>query len=126
MIQPGKSIRTFVGAKDFGESCRFYETLEFELRHHGKGFAYVSVSPGIGFYLQDYYVKDWCENSMVFLEVNDLEAYFDKVTALDLPGKFHGVKVMPIKRQVWGAEFFIIDPAGVLWHIGTFRSDNQA
>lgn len=125
MIQPGKSIRTFVGSKDFGESCRFYEALEFELHHHGKGFAYVSISPGIGFYLQDYYVKDWCENSMLFLEVGDLPAYFEKITALDLPGKFPEVKVMPIKQQVWGAEFFIIEPAGVLWHIGAFNAEGS-
>jgi hypothetical protein len=122
MIQRGKSIRTFVGAKDFSESCRFYEAMEFEIHHHGKGFAYVGISPGIGFYLQDYYVKEWCENSMLFLEVEDLPAYFDKITALDLPDKFAGVKVLPIKNQEWGAEFFIIDPAGVLWHIGTFTT----
>lgn len=122
MIQAGKSIRTFVGSKNFEESCRFYEALEFELNHHGKGFAYVSISPGIGFYLQEYYVKDWCENSMLFLEVEDLPAYFEKIAAMDLPGKFPGVQVMPIKQQIWGTEFFIIEPAGVLWHIGTFNT----
>lgn len=120
MIQPGKSIRTFIGAKNFEESCRFYETLEFQLNHHGKGFAYVSISPGIGFYLQDYYVKSWCENSMVFLEVEDLEAYLEKIISLDLPEKFPGVKVSPIRKDTWGNEFFIHDPAGVLWHIGQF------
>ena len=121
MIQPGKSIRTFIGSKDFDESCRFYEALEFEIRHHGKGFAYIQISPGIGFYLQDAYVKDWCENMMLFLEVEDLPAYFERIKALDLPFHFPGVKVMPIKQQDWGSEFFIIEPAGVLWHIGCFK-----
>lgn len=121
MIQPGKSIRTFVGAKDFAESCRFYEALEFEVFIHAKGFAVVTVSPGIVFYLQEYYVKDWCENSMLFLEVEDLPAYFERISALDLPSNFPGVRVMPIKHQDWGSEFFIIEPAGVLWHIGCFR-----
>ncbi|WP_026955846.1 glyoxalase [Algoriphagus vanfongensis] len=122
MIQPGKSIRTFVGAKDFKESCRFYEMLEFELHHHGEGFAYVAISPGIGFYLQDYYTQEWCENSMVFLEVEDLEAYLQKIKSLELPTHFPGVKVSEIRHDSWGDEFFIHDPAGVLWHIGKFKS----
>jgi hypothetical protein len=122
MIQPGKSIRTFIGSKNFSESCKFYETLEFELHHHGKGFAYVSISPGIGFYLQDYYNKDWCENNMVFLEVDNLEAYLAKIKSLNLPDKFPGVKVSEIRKDSWGDEFFIHDPAGVLWHIGVFKT----
>ncbi|WP_288369579.1 glyoxalase [uncultured Algoriphagus sp.] len=122
MIQPGKSIRTFIGSKNFSESCKFYETLEFELHHHGKGFAYVSISPGIGFYLQDFYNKDWCENNMVFLEVDNLEAYLAKIKSLNLPDKFPGVKVSEIRKDSWGDEFFIHDPAGVLWHIGVFKT----
>lgn len=121
MIQAGKSIRTFIGSKNFDESCRFYEMLEFDISHHGKGFAYVDISPGIGFYLQDAYVKDWCENMMLFLEVEDVPAYFARVTALDLPSKFPEVMVKPIKNQDWGQEFFILEPAGVLWHIGCFH-----
>jgi len=122
MIQPGKSIRTFIGSKNFSESCKFYETLEFELHQHGKGFSYVSISPGIGFYLQDYYNKDWCENTMVFLEVDNLKAYLAKIKSLYLPDKFPGVKVSEIRKDSWGDEFFIHDPAGVLWHIGVFKT----
>ncbi len=122
MIQSGKSIRTFIGSKDFEESCRFYEALEFEIRHHGKGFAYIQISPGIGFYLQGAYVKDWIENSMVFLEVEDLEDYWEKINALALPKKFPGVKLSKIQFNDWGNEFFLHDPAGVLWHFGIFTS----
>ncbi|WP_289028950.1 glyoxalase [uncultured Algoriphagus sp.] len=122
MIQPGKSIRTFIGSKDFNVSCKFYETLEFELHHHGKGFAYVSISPGIGFYLQDYYNKEWCENNMVFLEVENIETYLAKIKSLNLPDKFPGVKVSEIRKDSWGHEFFVHDPAGVLWHIGVFKT----
>jgi catechol 2,3-dioxygenase-like lactoylglutathione lyase family enzyme len=121
MIQPGKSIRTFIGSRDFAESCRFYETLGFELRHHGKGFAYVAISPDIGFYLQDAYVKEWIENSMVFLEVQDLDDYWEKVNELALPEKFSGVKLSKIQVNDWGNEFFLHDPAGVLWHFGVFK-----
>lgn len=122
MIQAGKSILTFIGAKDFEVSCRFYSSLEFDVNIISKGFAFVAISPKIGFYLQDYYVKDWCENSMVFLEVSDLEDYHIKVNALDLPSKFPGVKVSKIQKDEWGDEFFIHDPAGVLWHIGVFKA----
>jgi catechol 2,3-dioxygenase-like lactoylglutathione lyase family enzyme len=122
MIQAGKSIRTFIGSKNYAESCRFYETLGFVIRHHREGFAYVEISPGIGFYLQDYYVKEWLENSMVFLEVQDLDDYWQKVDALALPQKFPGVKLSKIQSNDWGDEFFLHDPAGVLWHFGVFKS----
>ena len=121
MIQAAKSIRTFVGSKNFDDSRRFYEALEFRFHPISPGFGYMEISPGKGFYLQDYYVREWCENMMLFLEVEDLESYWSKVTQLNLPIHFPGVKVSQIQKNDWGDEFFIHDPAGVLWHIGIIR-----
>jgi len=63
------SIRPFIGAKDFDVSRRFYRDLGFEevvLEHN---FSYFKTE-GIGFYMQDAYVKDWVDNTMLFLEVD--------------------------------------------------------
>ncbi|WP_341456368.1 hypothetical protein [Chryseobacterium gleum] len=59
-----KSIRPFIGAQDFEISRNFYRDL---------GFEEIVLEPKLslfireetGFYLQDYYTKDWVDNTMV-------------------------------------------------------------
>ncbi|MEM9142212.1 MAG: glyoxalase, partial [Bacteroidota bacterium] len=67
-----QSIRTFIGSKDFGISRGFYSDLGFGEVRISETLSYFKIG-GFGFYLQDYYVKDWVDNLMVFLEVDDLE-----------------------------------------------------
>ena len=74
----------------------------------------------IGFYLQDAYVKDWIENTMLFIEVENVDRYWDEVLALDLPGKYEEVRLVPMRHETWGKEFFLYDPSGILWHFGEF------
>ena len=74
----------------------------------------------VSFYLQNAYVKEWVDNTMLFLEVEDVAQYWAGLTALDLPGRFAGVRLTPIRHEAWGKEGFVHDPAGILWHIGEF------
>ena len=115
-----KSIRTFIGAKDYQESLSFYQTLGFDAIEIGDKMTYFKVNENLGFYLQDYYVKDWVENSMVFLEVKDVESWWKFLNELALPLQYKTVKLTPIKIFDWGKECFIHDPSGVLWHFGQF------
>jgi len=113
------SIRPFLGAKDFELSRSFYRDLGFQeevLDHNLSVFKTSSIS----FYLQDAYVKDWIENTMVFLEVDDADRYWEELSALDLTSKYESVKLMPIREDYWGKECFMIDPSGILWHFGQF------
>ncbi|MBD2716625.1 glyoxalase [Microvirga sp. STR05] len=120
MPSPIRSLRPFIGAKDFAVSRRFYTAF---------GFTETALSPAmslftlesVSFYLQDAYVPEWLDNTMLFLEVEDVEQYWQHLAALDLPGQFAGVKVLPIREEAWGREGFVHDPAGVLWHIGEFN-----
>ncbi len=122
MIHKAKSIRAFIGAKNYAESIRFYEVLGFEIRPVGPKMSVVTVKENIIFYLQDAYVKSWCENSMIFLEIeDDLESYWEAIKVLGLPDKFPGTKLSTIQHNDWGNEFFLHDPAGVLWHFGNFK-----
>jgi len=57
---------------------------------------------------------------MVFMEVEDMDAHFEKIEALNLPQKYKGVKLSEIVYNHWGNEFFLHDPSGILWHIGVF------
>jgi catechol 2,3-dioxygenase-like lactoylglutathione lyase family enzyme len=119
------SIRPFVGAKNFEESRAFYRDWGFEETTLGPQMS-VFEADGLSFYLQNAYVKDWVDNTMLFLEVQDLRQYWVDMLALELPQKHPGVRVSPIQFEDWGREFFVHDPSGILWHIGEFESSATA
>ena len=114
-----KSIRPFIGAKDFDLSRQFYLYWGFtevrvsdELSHFKMGRA--------EFYLQRYYVKQWVDNTMMFLEVEDLESQWPDLKNKELDQRFKGVRYVEPKDYDWGREGFLYDPSGILWHIGEF------
>ncbi|MDN5214806.1 glyoxalase [Fulvivirgaceae bacterium BMA12] len=121
MNYQSKSIRTFIGAKDFHESREFYRDIGFEEIEVGNTMCLFKVNEHLGFYLQDYYVKDWIDNSMVFLEVDDVEKCEAEIKGKQLPEKYEHVRLTDIKVYDWGREFFMHDPSGVLWHFGEFK-----
>jgi hypothetical protein len=113
------SIRPFIGAKDFELSRSFYLDLGFRESILSPGLSLFKTGQ-LGFYLQDAYVKDWIDNTMVFLEVEDVGRYWNELLALDLTNKFKDVKLTPIRMNHWGRECFVHDPSGILWHFGEF------
>lgn len=121
MQQNAKSIRPFIGAKDFDLSRSFYLHLGFEERVISPNMS-LFLTNGLGFYLQDYYAKEWIENTMVFLEVKDVDAFYNELLALDLPAAYPGAKLTPARSYDWGRECFLHDPSGVLWHFGQFNN----
>jgi hypothetical protein len=110
-----EEARPFLPARDFGLSKRFYENLGFASLLDGE----VAIF-GVGatsFILQNYYQKDWAENFMMQLVVDDLDAWWRHVEALDLPGRFGVPPPRPPAMQPWGLRIaYVIDPSGVLWH----------
>lgn len=115
-----KSIRPFIGAKDFELSRNFYRDLGFKETVLSNNMSVFQME-GLSFYLQDYYIKDWIDNSMLFLEVNDVHRFWNELLALELTTKYKEIKLVPIKTLEWGKECFIHDPSGVLWHVGEFN-----
>jgi catechol 2,3-dioxygenase-like lactoylglutathione lyase family enzyme len=114
------SIRPFIGATNFNTSRNFYRDL---------GFEETTLSPNLSvfktgnhaFYLQDANVKDWIDNTMIFLEVENVEKCWNDLIALDLPKKYDKVRLTPIRHLDWGKECFVHDPSGILWHFGEFK-----
>lgn len=119
MNHNAKSIRPFIGATNFEVSRSFYRDLGFEETILSPKFS-VFKSGSIAFYLQDAYVKDWVDNTMVFMEVDDVSHFYTELILLDLPAKYEGVRIIPIREMDWGRECFVHDPSGILWHIGDF------
>jgi hypothetical protein len=114
-----KSIRPFIGAINFEISRNFYRDWGFEEITLGKEMS-VFKTEEFAFYLQNAYVKDWIDNTMIFLEVEDVGRYWNELQALNLPEKYKTAKISPIKGYDWGRECFVHDPSGILWHIGEF------
>ncbi len=110
-----KNIKPFIGAKNYQESRRFYEELGFEVMD-GEKYCEVKVNDQLGFWLQDYYQKEWVNNSMIYLEVDDIEKYEKELIAKGLQDKYKYVRFTEIKTFDWGREIFMHDPSGVLWH----------
>ena len=79
-------------------------------------------SGDLGFYLQNAFVKDWIDNTLLFLEVQNVQEFWDHVVQLNLPAKYKDVRLTPIHTEHWGRECFVHDPSGVLWHFGEFFS----
>jgi len=120
MKHNANSIRPFIGAQHYEVSRSFYRDLGFEERVISPTMS-LFLTEGLGFYLQDYYAKDWVDNTMIFLEVKDVTQFWNDLVALDLPTKYKGVRVAPIRTLDWGRECFIHDPSGILWHVGQFN-----
>lgn len=113
------SLRPFIGAKDYEISRKFYSDIGFEERIIFPDMS-LFITNNLGFYLQRAYVKDWIDNTMLFLEVDDADRYWNELTAMDLPSKYEGVRLSPVKNESWGRECFLHDPSGILWHFGQF------
>ena len=114
------SIRPFIGARNFELSRNFYRDLGFQESVLFPNMSYFSAG-GLGFYLQDAYIKDWVDNTMIFLEVEDVERHWKELSALNLTSSYKDVRLEPIRNNDWGRECFLHDPSGILWHIGEFK-----
>ncbi|PTX45277.1 hypothetical protein C8P64_1271 [Christiangramia gaetbulicola] len=115
-----RSVRPFIGAKIFELSRQFYLDLGFEEIPTSFKMSYFHLGD-FGFYLQDAYVKDWIDNSMIFMEVEDLERHLEIIRDRNLHEKYPDIRLSKINYNDWGNEFFLYDPSGILWHIGEFE-----
>jgi hypothetical protein len=119
MENKAKSIRPFIGAKNFELSRSFYRDLGFEESVLDQNMSYFKTQ-GLGFYLQNAFVKDWIDNLMIFMEVDDVKKFWDELCTLELTSKYDNVKLTPVREFVWGKECYLHDPSGILWHFGEF------
>jgi len=121
MNSRAKSIRPFIGAKDYEISRSFYRDFGFQEVELSLDMCVYKLDGNIAFYLQKYFVKDWVENTMLFLEVENTEEFRDELLQKNLTAKYPGVRISEIRHESWGMEFFVHDPCTILWHIGQFH-----
>ncbi|MGO4332312.1 VOC family protein [Cupriavidus sp. 2TAF22] len=110
-------LKAFVPARDFALSRQFYQDLGFASPWHDDTLAYLHHG-NCSFLLQNFYVREFAENLMMHLLVEDVEAWWQKVQQQDIGGRY-GVRLVPPQDQPWKMrDFVLIDPSGVLWRIG--------
>jgi uncharacterized glyoxalase superfamily protein PhnB len=120
-----ESARGFLPAQDFGKSKAFYEALGFK-KLLDADVAIFAVGEG-AFILQRYYQKEWAENCMMQLMVDDLDAWWAHITKLDLAAAFGAQAPKAPAMQPWGLRVaYVYDPAGVLWHVAQRREEAPA
>ncbi len=69
-----ESARPFLPALDFATSKAFYEALGFAKELDGDDVAIYRIG-ATSFLLQNYFQKEWAENFMMQLLVDDLDAW---------------------------------------------------
>ena len=117
-----ETARPFLPARDFELSKRFYEALGFTKLLDGD-VAIFRIGAS-SFILQRHFQKEWAENFMMQLMVDDLDAWWSQISALDLPARFGVPAPKAPAVQPWGLRIaYLVDPSGVLWHIAQRRKD---
>lgn len=123
MKRLARDVRIFVPAKDFGLSRRFYTRLGWAENWREGGLAEMELA-GQRFYLQDFYVKDWAENFMIHVAVDDVDAWYDGAREIVSSGEFEPARCQAPKDEPYGARVaYVWDPSGVLIHLAQPHGD---
>jgi catechol 2,3-dioxygenase-like lactoylglutathione lyase family enzyme len=117
------ALGTFLPTRDFAQSCRFYEALGFT--NHASGDEVALFDTGAGTIILTRVNDDKWDNAfMCALAVDDLGAWWQRIVAADLPGRFGTPPPTAPAMQPWGLEVaYVVDPAGVLWHFQQRKRD---
>ena len=120
-------IKAFLPAKDFALSKQFYQDLGFSIVWSSEEMAYLRCDKS-SFLLNNYYDRAFAENLMMHLQVEDVDAWWQRVTERNLASQYgqHWLQPQPPEVRPWGMKDFCInDPSGVLWRIGQDVSCNS-
>lgn len=110
--------RPFVPAGDLDVSKRFYITLGFEIVLDADDVAIFRIGTS-SFLLTRF---DRAEHFMMQLMVEDLDAWWARITTLQLTRAFGVPEPRPPAMQPWGLRVaYVVDPSGVLWHVAQRR-----
>jgi hypothetical protein len=116
LIPEIRAFRPFLPAKEFETSLRFYKTIGFEAYLLGDTLAELNLGAH-AFLLQGHYVKEWAENAMMHVLVNDVHAWWQHINSLDLTNQFDISPPAAPRIEPWGLTVaYVSDPTGVLWH----------
>lgn len=106
-------LKFYVPAKNFELCKRFYTALGFAMSPGWGGTADFALGCH-RFRLQDSYVKDWADNCMMVLDIDDIDAWHRHAERTVKSGEFPGSRVKPPESVDGSQVFHVWDPSGVL------------
>ena len=119
------AMRTFVPARNFDLSLRFYATIGFTHATLDDDIAHVQLGTGeprFAFMLQRFYSTELAENLMMHLLVHNLDDWWAHIETLDLARTFGVKPPRAPSMQPWGIVVgYVWDPSGVLWHFAQYK-----
>ena len=110
-------IKAFVPAKDFERSKQFYLDLGFTKASDSGDIAYFHHG-NCSFLLQNFYVKEFAENLMMHLLVEDVLSWHRHLVERIKHGIYNSLVSDVDERPGIMLEFELRDPSGVLWRVG--------
>ena len=116
LVSEIRAFRPFLPAKEFETSLRFYKAIGFQAYPLGETLAELSLGTH-ALLLQGHYVKEWAENTVMHVLVEDVDAWWRHIDSLALGRQFNVSPPSPPKVEPWGLTVsYVFDPSGVLWH----------
>lgn len=111
-----QEIKAFIPTLNYEVSKEFYKEIGFTECSDFDGVAYFHRGE-CSFLLQDFYIKEHCENFMMHFLVKNVYSWYDFIKEKKIEEKFD-IKLGEVKIMPWRMyEFIITDPSGVLLRI---------
>ena len=109
-------VKVFVPAMNFQESFEFYTALGWTSNWQDDGLAELELANS-RFYLQNYYNKDWANNFMMHITVEDAKAWWQHASQVINDGNWKYARLREPKEESYGSLVtYVWDPSGVLLH----------
>ena len=112
-------VRPFIPTLDLGTSRNFYLALGWTEVWRDDALVLLSLG-GSHLMLQDRYVKEWAENSMLTVEVTSADDWHSNVADVLAAGGYGEARVAAPKDEGWARVTYVWDPSGVLLHFAQF------
>lgn len=114
-------VRPFIGSQDFDLSRDFYKALGWVNTYDSDDLRVMTLGAH-SFYLQNYYQKEWCDNTMLHVSVPNVDEWFAFARTAFENSRLHEcgrISEKP-KTEGYGRVFHVWDPSGVLIHFAQF------
>jgi hypothetical protein len=109
------SLQPFVpSGSHFEGSKQFFQELGFTIRWDGGDYVGFENNSCV-FILQKFENREFAENFMISVGIENADEFRKMVLDKKLPEKF-GIKIGNVSDMPYGREVNIIDLAGVCWH----------
>lgn len=109
-------IKVFAPTKDFELSIAFYKALGWTCKWSDGGYAEMELGT-FRFFLQKYYQKGWANNFMFYINVEDVQVWYEHASRVIEEGNFGKARTKAPEKQPHGdIVCHVWDPTGILLH----------